>query len=192
MKYIKKYEIFINESLGLWIDSILNSINAEEVNIKNIIKNISDTDLESLNKNGKFINLLSKSGLKKSNIESTENYETFMLTPFKFMFLYDIDTDELGTPYYLLMQVYNKSLNKYEETKCYKVNADIKNFYDQLSSKKISIEDDGNHYIYETENGSNEWMLKSNNPTDIYKKYFRKKNLEETIKKRNAKVKIIL
>ena len=106
------------------------------------------------------------------------------------MFIYDIKANELETPYYLLLQIYNQSLGQYETTRCYKINADIKNFYDQLSSKIISVEDDGNHYIYDTSNG-NEWTLTSNNANDVYKNIFRKQDLENIVKSRNAKIKTV-
>lgn len=189
--WIKKFHKFkecLKESLSIWYDSLLNSINAEEVNINILKLEGMNTDLQNLNENDKFIDLLSKSGLKKSDMEDSTNYETFLSTPCRFMFIYDIKANELETPYYLLLQIYNQSLGQYEDTKCYKINADIKNFYDQLSSKTINVEDDGNNYIYDTSN-SNEWTLTSNNANDIYKNILRKGDLENVVKSRNAKIK---
>ena len=195
--WIKKFHKFkeslivdLKESLNIWYDTLLNSINAEEIDIKDTLKLDNNTDLQRLNGDENFVNLLSKSGLKKSDMEDSINYETFLSTPCRFMFIYDIKANELETPYYLLLQIYNQSLGQYETTKCYKINADIKNFYDQLSSKIISVEDDGNHYIYDTSN-SNEWTLTSNNANDVYKNIFRKQDLENIVKSRNAKIKTV-
>ncbi len=190
MKFLKNYINFIKESLNIWYDSLLNSINAEEVDINTLNLGKINTDLHILNNDKKFIDLLSKSGLKKSDMEDSTNYETFLSTPCRFMFISDIKASELQTPYYLLMQIYNQSLGQYETTKCYKINADIKNFYDQLSTKTISVEDNGSHYIYDTSN-SNEWTLTSNNSNDTYKNIFRKEDLENIIKTRNAKIKTV-
>jgi hypothetical protein len=187
---VKKFEKFIKESLGITIDTILSSINANELNISDILKEISDTDLDKLDKDNKFIELLKRSKLKKSNLESTSDYETFSLIPFKFMFLYDIKSTELDTPYYILIQVYNEGLNKYEDTRCYKINSNINNFYNQLSSKIICIQDGNENFIYDTSN-TNEWTLTSNNANDIYKKIIRKQELDSILKTRNAKVKIV-
>lgn len=189
IKNFHKFKESLNESLSIWYDSLLNSINAQEVDIKDTLK-LGDinTDLQQLNDNDYFIKILSKSGMKKSDMEDSSNYETFLSTPCRFMFIYDIKANELETPYYLLLQIYNQSLEQYEDTKCYKINADITNFYDQLSSKVINIEDNDNNYVYDTSN-SNEWNLKSNNANDIYKNVLRKSDLESIIKKRNAKIK---
>lgn len=182
----------INESLNIWYNSLLQSINAQPVDIFASLKLAKDInlDLENLDKNPKFIHTLSDNGLKKSNLEVTTDYETFLKTPCRFMFIYDKKASDLDTPYFLLLQVYNDLNNKWEVTKIYKINDNIKKFYDQLSSKTIEIIDGNNKFIYETGNG-NEWTLKSPNETDIYKRNFDKEDLEKVIKERKVKINII-
>jgi hypothetical protein len=82
-------------------------------------------------------------------------------------------------------------LNKWETCKLYKVNGDIKNFYDKLSSKVIEIEDSGDKYIYQTSNG-NEWELQNlDKSNDIFKKYFRTDEFEKLLKDRKVSINII-
>ena len=177
----------LNESLGVLIDSILNAIGAESVD-PSILKLQGNLDLEFLNKDADFINSLSSNDMKKSDMQLSTDYETFLKTPCRFMFIYDKKASELENPYYLLLQVFGE--NKWQTANVYKINDDIKKFYDQLSSRTIEIEDSGEKYIYETGNG-NEWTLKSVKETDIYKRDFDREDLEKVIQDRRAKVRII-
>jgi len=64
-------------------------------------------------------------------------------------------------------------------------------FYDKLSSKIIEILDDNKNYIYNTTNG-NEWVLQNiEDENETYKKYFRKKDLQNLINDRKVKINII-
>lgn len=189
---LKDMEFDLNESLSIWYDSLLNSIDAKPVNIFDALQLAKNTniDLESLDKNSDFISNLSKLGFKKSNMQLSSDYETFLETPARFMFIYDKKQNELETPYYLLLQIFNKASNKWETTSIYKIGDDIKKFYDQLSSKTIEIEDEGKKYIYETSDKNN-WNLLSVDSNDIYKRTFTKEDLEKVIQDRKVKVKII-
>ena len=51
-------------------------------------------------------------------------------------------------------------MNKWEDVKLYKVNDEVKKFYDKLTSKTIEILDGDENYIYQTSNG-NEWTLQN-------------------------------
>ena len=189
---VKDMEFDINESLNVWFDSLLASINAQPVDIYTALKLARNTniDLENLDKDNSFITTLSNNGLKKSNMEITSDYETFLKTPCRFMFIYDKKASDLDNPYYLLLQVYNNVLNKWEITNIYKINDSIKKFYDQLSSKTIEIIDGADRFIYETSD-KNTWDLKSVKETDIYKRTFSKEDLEKIIQDRKVKVNII-
>lgn len=182
----------LKESLFILVDSLLKSINATPIDIFNTLKldKNSNIDLEYLDKDTKFINTLSNIGLKKTNLETSSDYETFLLSACRFMFISDKKSSSLDNPYYLLLQSFNKPLNKWETTNIYKINDNIKKFYDQLSSKVIEIEDNGEKFIYETSDKNN-WTLKSVKETDIYKRYFNKEELEKVIQDRKVKVRII-
>ena len=184
------------ESLSLWHDALLNSISAEEVDIYDTFKLPNDDfadklDLDTLSDNVEFINSLSSIALKKSELKNSEDFQTFLNKPCKFMFIFDINTNELENPIYLLFQVWNETIKKWEDVKLYKINDDVKKFYDKLTSKVIEIIDGDENYIYETSNG-NEWILQNADAeTDVYKKIFRREELQDLLSDRNVKVNIL-
>lgn len=211
MRFIKSYKLFkesiiidlkynnlvdLFESLNIWHDALLNAINAEEVDIFDTLKLATDEykeklDLNFLSDNIEFINSLSSIALKKSELKNSEDFQTFLNKPCKFMFIFDINSNELENPEYLMFQVWNDSLNKWEDVKLYKVKDDVKKFYDKLTSRVIEIADGDQNYIYQTSNG-NEWILQnSDKENDVYKKTFRKEELQELLKDKNVQVNIV-
>lgn len=210
MKYLKKYKKFqesvvvdltfqnveeLLESLNLWHDALLNAISAEEVDIYDTFKLPKEmdnlTDLDSLSDNVEFINSLSSIALKKSELKNSEDFQTFLNKPCKFMFIFDINSNELENPIYLLFQVWNETTSNWEDVKLYKVNDDVKKFYDKLTSRTIEIMDGDENYIYQTSNG-NEWVLQNiDKQNDIYQKTFRREELQELLKDRNVQVNIL-
>jgi len=81
-------------------------------------------------------------------------------------------------------------LKKWDDAKLYKVNDDVKRFYDKLSSKTIEVTDGDENYIYSTSNG-NEWELQNNKESDVYQKVLRNDDFEKLVNDRKAKLKII-
>lgn len=209
MKWIKSYKKYkeslvidltfqsvdLMESLNIWHDVLLNSINAEEVDIFDTLKLPNDLksnlDLDFLFNNVEFINSLSSLALKKSQLEDTETYQTFLNKPCKFMFIYGQEQNELENPLYIIFQVWNNSLKKWDDSKLYKVNSDVKKFYDKLSSKTIEIVDGDENYIYTTSNGSDWELQNSDKENDTYKKVFRKEELQSLLDDRNIQLNII-
>jgi hypothetical protein len=184
------------ESLKIWHDALLSSIGAEETNIFDTLKLPQDDftnnlDLDFLSDSIEFINSLSSLALKKSELKNSDDYQTFLNKPCKFMFIYDINSNELENPVYLLMQIWNDTIDKWQDVKIYKVNDDVKKFYDKLTSRTIEIVDGDQNYIYTTSNG-NEWVLQnSDKENDIYKKTFRKEELEDLIRDKKIKINVI-
>ena len=184
------------ESLTIWHDALLSSIGAEEENIFDTLKLPQEDfnnnlDLDFLSDNIEFINSLSSLALKKSELRNSDDYQTFLNKPCKFMFVYDINSNELENPLYLLMQIWNDTMDKWQDVKLYKVKDDVKKFYDKLTSRTIEIVDGDQNYIYETSNG-NEWVLQNRDKAnDIYKETFRKEELEELIKDKKIKINVI-
>lgn len=184
------------ESLTVWYDALLSSIGAEEANIFDTLKlpqdDFSDKlDLDILGDNVEFINSLSSIALKKSPLQNSEDYQTFLNKPCKFMFIYDINSNELENPVYIMMQVYNDTISKWDNVKIYKIKDDVKKFYDKLTSRTIEIVDGDQNYIYSTSNG-NEWVLQNKDKAnDVYKETFRKEELEELIKDKKIKINVI-
>jgi len=211
MKYLKSYKIYkesilidlslstvgdLLESLTIWHDALLGAVGAEELNIFDTLKLPVDEfkdklDFEFLQDNVEFINSLSSIAIKKSTLQNSEEYQTFLNKPCKFMFLYDINSNELENPVYLLFQVWNESIKKWDDVKLYKINDDVKKFYDKLTSRTIEIVDGDQNYIYQTSNG-NEWVLQNvDKENDIYKKTFRKEELQEMLSSKSVTVNII-
>lgn len=211
MKYLKKYNKFkesilvdlniqsvadILESLTIWTDSLLEVIGAEEVDIFDTLKLPEEDykdklDLDYLEDNVEFINSLSSIALKKSEVKLSDDYQTFLNKPCRFMFIYNINSNELENPTYLIFQSWNETLNKWEDVKLYKINDNIQKFYDKLTSRTIELVDGDENYIYNVTNG-NEWILQNvEKENDIYKKVFRKEELQDLLKERKIKVNIL-
>jgi len=184
------------ESLTIWHDALLSSIGAEELDIFDTLKLPTDDfrdklDLDILGDNVEFINSLSSIALKKSQLQNSDDYQTFLNKPCRFMFIYDINSNELENPVYIMMQVYNDTLRKWDDIKIYKIKDDVKKFYDKLTSRTIEIVDGDQNYIYETSNG-NEWVLQNKDKeNDVYKSVFRKEELQDLLKDRNIKINIL-
>jgi len=211
MKWIKKYNNFkesvlidlnvesiadILESLTIWTDSLLEAIGAEEVDMfdtfKLPVEDYKDKlDLDYLEDNVEFINSLSSIALKKSEVKLSDDFQTFLNKPCRFMFIYGIDKNELENPSYMIFQSWNETLNKWEDVKLYRIHENIQKFYDKLISRVIELIDGGDKYIYMASN-ANEWVLQNvEKENDTYKKVLRKEELENILSKKNIKVNII-
>jgi|LauGreDrversion4_2_1035121.scaffolds.fasta_scaffold314905_2 hypothetical protein len=195
------------ESLSVWHDTLLKSVGAEELDMFNTLdlkKNDYETkmlDLDYLCGGGekdpdeRFVNALTAKKWKKSEVQNTEDYETFLNKPCKFMFIYNEESNELENPIYLMLQTWiangNNGNGEWSEVKLYKFNGESKRFYDKLSSKTIEVVDGDENYIYTTSNG-NEWTLKnSEKESDVWKKVFRKDELQDLVDQRNVSITII-
>ena len=107
------------------------------------------------------------------------------------MFIYGQEQNELENPLYIIFQTWNESLKRWEDVKLYKVNSDVKKFYDKLSSKTIEVVDGDENYIYSTSNGSDWELQNSDKENDTYKKVFRKEELQKLLDDKNIKINII-
>lgn len=186
----------ILESMNIWHDVLLSAISAEEKDIFDTLKLPKDfyngrLTLDFLSDNIEFINSLSSLGLKKSPVQNTEEYQTFVNKPCKWMFIYDISSNELENPLYIAFQVWNETIKEWEDVKLFKINGDVKKFYDKLSSKTIEITDGDENYIYITSDG-NTWELQNlDKENDVYKRFFRKDELQSLLNDRKVTVSII-
>lgn len=211
MKFLKGYNQYLEslqidlstdiidlmESLIIWHDVLLSSIGAEEVDLVNTLSlnQIDNLDLDYLSENIEFLNSLASLGLKKSPVQNTEDFETFLNKPCRFMLIYDINSNELQGAEFMLFQTYNETLNKWDATKLYKMNIEGSNiqqrFFDKLTSRTIEITDRDENYIYTTSNG-NDWELQNlNKENDIYKRFFRKDELQKLLDDREVKLTIV-
>jgi hypothetical protein len=203
-KYLESLQIDLStdiidlmESLIIWHDVLLNSIGAQEADLIKIfsLENMENLDLDYLNENIEFLNSLASLGLKKSPVQNTEDFETFLNKPCRFMLIYDINSNELEGAEYMLFQTYNETLNKWDDTKLYKMNIEGSNiqqkFFDKLTSRTIEMSDGSENYIYTTSNG-NEWELQNiQKENDTFKRYFRKEDLQKLLYDKKVKLTII-
>ena len=186
----------ILESMNIWHDVLLSAISAEEKDIFDTLKLPKDfyqgrLTLDFLSDNIEFVNSLSSLGLKKSPVQNTEEYQTFVNKPCKWMFIYDIASNELENPLYITFQVWNETNKEWEDVKLFKINGDVKKFYDKLSSKTIEVTDGDENYIYITSDG-NTWELQNlDKENDVYKRFFRKDELQSLLNDRKVTVSII-
>lgn len=211
LKHLKKYKEYkesilidleyqelddLMESMNIWHDSLISAISGEELDIFTELKLPVDgfenklADFDHLSNNIEFINSLSSLGLKKSEVKNTEDFETFLNKPCKFMFIYRIEANELENPEYLLFQTWNESMNKWEPIRLYSVKDNVRKFYDKLTSKRIEIIDGEDKYIYFTTNG-NEWELQNiDTENDTFKRIIRTEDLEKLVKEKKVKINI--
>ena len=194
-------QIDLMESLNIWHDVLLTSISAEKVDLLSTIKLPDEfkdkLDLDTLSENNEFIENITSIGLKKSPIQNSKDFQTFVNKPFRFMLLYDFNSNELENPKYILFQTRIETSNKWEETKLFKVKDDMKPgsfhkiFNDKLTSRTIEIVDGEENYIYSTSNG-NDWELQnSDKSNDVYKKTFRKEELQKILDDNKVTLNII-
>lgn len=200
-KFLEQFEIDTNfqliddlkESLSMWHDVLLASIGAELTDIFDELKLSQETklDIDEMANDVDFVNSLISLGLKKTQVEETDNYETFVNKPCKFMLIYDQNANELENPEYIMFQTWNTALKQWEEAKLYKLTGNINDFYNKLTSRTIEIVDDNKNFIYTTSNG-NDWQLQDpRQANDVYKRILRKEEFEEIIDKRGLKLNII-
>jgi hypothetical protein len=203
LQFKESYEIDLSltpidilESMNIWHDVLLTSIDAREVDIFDELKldkesYINNFNIDYLSSNVEFINSLSSLGLKKSSVEISDDYQTFLNKTIKWMFIYDINSSELENPIYIVFQIWVDLSREWGDVKFFKVDGNAQNFYDKLSSKTIEINDDDTNYIYNTGDG-NTWELQNlEKENDKYKRFFRKEELQKFFDENKVKVSII-
>jgi len=189
-------KIDLMESLNIWQDVLLSSINASKSNFKEEFslddkKFTKKFDCEDLSDSTDFINSLSSIGLKKSQLQNTDDFETFINKSCRFFFIYNIESNELENPKFLVFQTKNQSLDDWEEAELFKVNDDVQKFYDKLTSRTIEIIDADQNYIYTTSNG-NDWQLQNlDKENDIYTRVLRKEELQKILDEKKITLNII-
>jgi len=194
MKTLKNYNTFIFESAIEMVevfndadilesivtdsDSLLKSIKAEEVDLFQSFKFnpddiSSNVSIEELYDNKPFNDSINRKDFKKNELESTEETETFIddTIVVKFFSVYEKDASELEQPKYIIYQNKKKTSNDWEPVKCYKVNDNMKHFYDKLTNKSVEIKKSGKTYLYNTSNSGNDWVLQAQSEEGDFKEY---------------------
>lgn len=209
---IKKYKQFLTENLEMTeivndanvlesivtdSDNLLKSINAEQVRMGDIFNFNSEkfNDLDILSKDNDFLKSINKKGFKKNNIESSKDCETFLedTMDIKFFLIFKKDESELEPkPEYIVFQSKAKGATKWEPIKMYKVNENIRNFYDKLSSKTIEIKRGNKNYIFRTSNAGNDWSLQNiQNKDNVFKDIMSNDEIRATLKDGQTSITVI-
>ena len=193
MIHLKTYESFkldepktmgeLLENLSVVEQSILDSIKADPIDINTFFnERIPTEELDQLSNNSDFNNLLKVKGLSKSGVEHTDDYETFLLNPFKYLLIKDKNKSDLDNPDFIIIQTFNSTEQTWNNLKMYQIQGDFKNFYDKLTNRTIEIERDGTNYIYQTSN-KNEWeLVNQEEENDDFPRFIRKEELIELMK----------
>lgn len=176
-----------NKSFKIWHDMLLKSIKATEKNVFFELKLnkkyfIDKMDIDLLIKDEKFIKNLKKMNLNPSQIYYTDDYNTFVNKPCKFLLLYNINDIELDNPKYILFQSWNNILMKWSELKLYEINDDINKFFNILISKTMKLKYKNKEFIYKTNNTS-EWKLIKGETNNYFKKYMRTDDIIQLLDK---------
>jgi hypothetical protein len=202
---IEMVEVFndadILESIVTDTNDLLKSINAEEVDIFQTF-NINpdnfdrDVSLEDIFEDEDFNKNINKKNFKKNNIEYSEESETFLEETIiiKFFTIYKKDSSELEKPEYIVFQSKNKKSGNWENIKCYKVNEDMRKFYDKLTNKTIEIKKGEKKYVYVTSNSGNDWILqkhKDEQETDNFKEYMTNDTIKAVLEDDDVSITIL-
>lgn len=218
MKYLHNYKQYINENLEYAeemveligdinilesivtdSDSLLKSIEAKEENIYNTFELSKDAmklpfTIEDLYKNKQFNSRLKKLKLRKSQLEETDDSETFIrnVLDIKFFLIHDENKSQLDKPRYIIFQAKSKVDSVWNDVKLYSVNGDIKNFYDKLTNKTIELKKNDNQYIYFTSNSGNNWQLQNTDKADsIFLDLLDKEQIKMLLKDKDVLITII-
>lgn len=185
----------IMESMSVIENDLISSISGEEVDIYETLKlpkdDFNSKDLNFLSENIEFINSLSSLGLKKSTLQNTDDFESFLNVQVKFMFIYKSNSSELENPVYLLIELWDDDKMEWSNVRLFKVNSDVKKFYDILSSKTVELFDGEKNYIYKTSN-TNDWELQNLlDETNLFKRFLTSEELVDLLRNSEIKSKII-
>lgn len=167
MEKLKLFEQFVSE-LDRNItktDTILNKIGAERVYMGDelMVNSEKFNNIEQLVLDKDFLEKLNKKNFKKGNIEYTKDCETFLEDnlDLKFLSIFNKDDSELNDPEYIVLQSKPSKSYKWNQIKMYKVNGNIRRFYDTMTNKTIEIKDGKENYIYLTSNAGKDWTLQN-------------------------------
>ena len=195
-KFLESFSVDnILESMSIIEKDLISSISGEELDLFETFKLVKEDyinkNLNYLSKNVEFINSISSLGLKKSAVQDTDDIETFLNISLKFMFIYNIESNELENPVYLILEMWDEDKMEWTNVKLFKVNGDVKRFYDVLSSKTIELFYKDKNYIYKTSN-TNDWELQNLlDETKMFKRFLNNVELIDLMKNSGVSSKIV-
>lgn len=201
-EYLNKYKKLL-ETVSIYPDKLVSDVNTKKVNLYekpfnfDIEKFDNEYKLEQLRDNPDFNKNLSKNELFISELNNTEDYDTFITDTIKYILIHKrLDRtmsklEKLGEPLYVIFQV--KTLDGdwlKDNIETYKINGNFNNFYKKLSSKTIELNRDDKKYIYFS-NGER-WVLKNiQNENEDFKEVMSNDDIKNLLKNGDVKISII-
>ena len=178
---LKKFQTDLNINTN--IKKLLDSIEAIPLKLSTIFPSLkNENDIDDVINDKAFLDEIDKRKFKTSEVFNTEDSATLIKAPFKYIWIYTIDSTQLDLPVYMLLQYYIMRDSKWSEIKLYNVQKDLQNFYDELSSITLEIRDKNNKnnkWIYTTSNSGENWKLKNtDNATTTFKTSLEMKDIE--------------
>lgn len=178
------YSQFLFEKIITDPQTLLDTIKAKLISSGEVFDIDSDkfTDLESIYNDNNFNKKLISKDFKKDKLEVAKKYETFLKNSLnvKYFLVFKDNQNELERPKYMFVQI--KQDGKWGKIELYKVNADMKNFYDLLSNKTIEIKLNGKNYVYKTTNGGNDWTIQNTqNQDNTFQKILRGEDINKIL-----------
>ena len=67
-------------------------------------------------------------GLSKSSVEHTDDYETFLINPFKYLLIKSKNKNDLQNPDFIIIQTFNSTEQTWNNLKMYQIQGDFKKF----------------------------------------------------------------
>lgn len=184
----------ILESIITDSESLLKTIDAKEVDISDIFDvSVSHENVEGLYNDQVFNKSLVNKGYSKSKIEYSKDHDTFLerTLDIKFFSIYETKKTNLD-PKYLVFQHKVKQETEWSVVKIYRINSDMRKFYDQLTTKTIEIKRNGKNYIYITSNSGADWVLKNvEQQDDIFKNLLSNDDVKVILKDGQTSITII-
>ena len=194
---LMKYKEFLNENISTGIVQLLQSIDAEQIDFYYTIginkDKFIDKNITEIYNDSEFNKALYNKNLKKSELTSTLETENFLKKQYniRYFLLIDRDIPKIDTPKYIILQ-YSKTNVGWSDVYMYKVNGNIRNFFEKMTSRTIEIKDNGVKYIYLTSNSGNNWILQNiEDKTDKFKETLEKDELRNILKQKNLELNII-
>jgi len=194
---LMKYNEFLNENISTGIAQLLKSVDAEQVDFYyklGISKDkFMDKSIEEIYNDSEFNNALYNKKLKKSELTSTLETENFLKKQYdiRYFLLIDRDIPKIDTPKYIVFQYSKKELG-WSDVFMYKVNGNIRNFFEKMTSRTIEVEDGDKKYVYQTSNSGNNWTLQNiDNQTDEFKDTLENDELRDILKQKNLELNVI-
>lgn len=192
-----KYKEFLNENISTGIAQLLQSVDAKQVEFYYKLglnkDKFVDKDINFIYNDSDFNKALYNKKLKKSELTSTSEMENFLKKQYdiKYFLLIDRDIPKIDTPKYIVLQ-YSKKNMGWSDVYMYKVNGNIRNFFEKMTSRTVEIDDNDTKYVYQTSNSGNNWILQNiDDKTDTFKETLENDELRDILSKKNLELNII-